>query len=486
MKGQAIRNGLWNASANVVGAVSGILSSVLIVRSLSPELYGMFSYYLWLAGIISTLGALTFPVALTKIGSELRGRGQETEAQALSRWVIIVLVGINLIGSIGVLIWAFNRPFEQQIYLLLIAAYLVPNAVAAAIRSSLWGSERYRPVSVIQTATSLIQLGLIVSVALLNWSVLGFVAASLCANVIQSVGLALALKWPFRRQHSAGSRFPSPETLRRYFAFFAPATLCSIFTMIVWERSEVFFLERWSTLDQVGYYNLAYTAFLMFLGLGGALMYGFYPSISADYGAGAWDGIRKKVHQGVILSALYAVPLSFGGWVTLTSLVGLLYGDKMLPAGPVIQILFIGLLPGVMASLLGSMVGAVGGIWLSVRLGAAMSVVNIALNLLLVPRFGAIGGALANTGSQTVYVALLVITAGRMYRLDLPWRFVGGITAIGALTTLLLPELLKTWWPGIWGLLAAIGLAGGMYLTAVWSLGYLGGKPERGGAEGRM
>jgi O-antigen/teichoic acid export membrane protein len=470
----AIRNGLWNAFAQVIGALTGIAGSVLIVRGLSPEAYGAFSYYVWLAGLISTLGTLAFPSTLTKITSELHGGREHSEARALSRTVALVLFGLNLALSGGILAWAFQTPISTRTYLLIVAAFLVPNALGAIFRSTLWGREHYSGVSVTETVSALLQFALVVVATLAQWGAPGYVAVVLVGSIVRAIGLALTLRRPSGATNPPrAARLPGRSTLRRYLVFCAPATLALLFYIVIWERSEVFFLERLSTLKQVGFYNLAYTTYAMFLGLGWALVNGFYPSISRDYGAGEWSRIREKVRQGVILATVFAVPLSLGGWVTLEALIALLYGQHMQDAAPVARILFIGLLPGVVASVLGFTMSAVGNAWLTVRLGVVLAALNIALDLLLIPHFGALGGAIANTGAQVMYTVLLLFVVRRRYRIELPWRILAGIVGLGVLTTLLLPSIIQRWSPGIWGLISAIVVGGACYILGIWSLGYL-------------
>ncbi len=467
----AIRNGLWNAGANLAGALSGAIGSILIVRGLSAEAYGEFSYYIWLAGLVSTVGTWAAPLALTKITSELRGRHEHTEARALIRGVLLALLSINVLLSGGVIIWASSASALQRIYLLLVAAYLLPNALSAAFRSALWGREHYREVSITEIFATLLQLALIGAASMASWGAPGFVAAVLSASIIRATGMAWTLR-PVGAS-AVAARLPSRATLRRYLAFFVPATLSLVFTIIIWERSEVFFLAQFSGLSQIGFYNLAYTSYAMFLTLGWALVNGFHPAISRDYGAGDWQRIREQARQGMILAGLYAVPLCFGSWAALEGLFKLLYGDKMAPVVPVAQVLFVGLLPGVVAAVLGFTINAVGNAWLAVRFGIGMAVLNIGLDLVLIPRLGALGGAIANSGAQLVYSLFLVVAARRLYQIEPPWRTLGSIMVVGLVTTFLLPKLVQLWLPGIAGLAGAIAVSGCAYTLAVWFLGHL-------------
>ncbi len=470
----AIRNGLWNGLANVVGALSGVVGSIVIVRSLSTEAYGAFSYYIWLAGILVTAGTLAFPEAVTKITSELLGEQRHLEARVLSRCVTLGLASVNLVVSLGIFVWAVSTPLPDRTYLLVVAASLVPNVLAACIRSSLWGQQRYRRVTTVSTVASALQLAFVLLVSRSGWGAPGFVGAVLGTTVVQAIGLALALRpADFSIGVPLSLSLPSKAIWRRYFAFFVPSTLGLPITAIVWERSEVFFLAHYRGLEQVGVYNLAYTAFSLALALGWSLINGLYPAMSRDYGAGDWQQIAAKLRHGMILALLYAVPLTFGGWATLDGVMVLMYGEKMLPSALVGRVLLLGLLPGVIAAVAGVLATATGRIWLVFRVGVVMCLLNLGLDVLLIPRYGALGGAIANTTSQIVFAVAFLILVHRAYKIEFGWQKARSIVAIGALTTGLLPILLGMWQQGTWALVGSIAVGGGLYLSATWRSGYL-------------
>lgn len=479
----AIRNGLWNAGATVIGIMTGIVGALLIPKSITPQEYGQFGYYLWLSGILGIFGTLAFPNALTKIKSELIGSGEEgyKQAQALSQGVSLLILGINFLFSIGIFLWAIQTPEPDRTFLIIVALFIVPKAMAAIMRSSLMGSQRYKPVSFVTTLGSTIQLAIIVGVFFGKWGAPGYVFAMLFASGTQVIGLFIALKdelllfWKesgpfFQRITNAISK----DTLHKYGKFLIPSALVVICTQIVWERSEIFFL-KWFHADetQIGYYNLAYTiTYTLFL-LAGSLLSAFLPAFSHDQGSKNQQARQEKLYMGVILAALYATPISFGGLATIAPLIRILF-EAYQPAIPVAQVLFIGFLPAIIGIVPGIMLQGTSqqSIWRLVVLGVIMSIVNISLDILLIPTLSSFGGAIANTCSQIVFVILVIVVVHRVFAITLPWRTIGSITGIGAITTWLIPTLILRWQPGTWGLVGAIALGGCLYLMTVWVMGY--------------
>ncbi|MGE3267927.1 MAG: oligosaccharide flippase family protein [Chloroflexota bacterium] len=469
----AVRNGLWSSLASLAGAIAGLIGSVVIVRGLTPEEYGAFSYYLWLASILATLGTLALPNALTKIRSELRGERQDSQAGQLSGLVVLTLFALNAVIAIGLAVWASTAGEPDQAYLLVLAVAAIPVALTSALRSHLWADQRYRPVSIVTILGTVIHLILVGMAWWQGWHVTGYLVAALALNAVQCLGLLAVIAFPQPKVLVSRLGVPSSPILWRYIAFAAPAAFVQFTDQLIWQRSGVFFLERDSTLEQVGFYSLAFTGFSLLLMLGWALVQGFYPAISHDFGAGDWPGIRRRLKQAAILASLYAAPVSFGGVAMLPYLLPLVYGEKVAPSIPVAQMLFVGLFPGVLTAVFGLTISAVGGIWLHVRLGIVSATVSVVANLILVPRLGAVGSAIANTLAQLTTAVLLVTFAHLKYRLSLPWRDVGIVLAVGVVSTYVVPIAIHELLPGVWGILLSVVAAAAAYIGLAWLLGYL-------------
>jgi O-antigen/teichoic acid export membrane protein len=474
MKSLAVRNGLWNAVANVIGVISGMASSILIVRSMSPDEYGSFSYYIWLAGLMGTLGTLAFPNAVTKISSELHGQDQRRDAAILSRFVHFMLFFINLTLSVIILLWANNIQDSQKIYFYILAGVILPNSIVFVARSTLWGEQKYKAVSIITFVALVLQFALVCFVYAANLGLPGFVFSILSSNIFQAIGF-IAVSLVNRSKHfsRAFEIVPSRAIMRRYFSFALPYTLVLIFETVIWQRSELFFLEKFSSKEQIGFYSLAYTLYGMCLALGWSLINGFYPAISYDYGAKAWSGIREKIRQAALIVTLFAVPLTLGAWVTLQPVIAFVYGEKMLSVVPVAQVLFAGLIAGVIAAVLGLMINAVGDLRVNIMMGVVLSFINIGLDILLIPRLHAIGGAIANTLTQVVYATMLFVIVYRKYKVNLPWFDMTKIALVGVFTTFILPFVIRVWVDTLPGLIIAVSSAAILYTAIIWRWMYV-------------
>ncbi|MDQ4078979.1 MAG: oligosaccharide flippase family protein [Chloroflexota bacterium] len=236
VKELAVRNGLWNALSTGFAGVTGLLGSVLVVRSLPSSDYGVFSYYLWLASIAVAVATLALPISLTKVTSELIGQGDDGEASALSVSVILGVLALGTLITLGFLIWAFSASSSQRIFLLIIAAVMVPHSVTPVLLSVLWGRQRYKPVAIMLLVASCWQLALIGLAFREGWGSAGFVVAILSGNVVNAAGLCLVLARGRDAIYRSWREFrlPRQSTQRRFVAFLVPATFSQLFTVVVW------------------------------------------------------------------------------------------------------------------------------------------------------------------------------------------------------------------------------------------------------------
>lgn len=470
---RAVRNGLWNGASNLLVALVGIVTSVIVARSLSEAQFGVYSYYAWLSGtLVALLNTQSFGSALTKLAAELRGRGEVGEARALGRGVMLVLVGSSLLLSIAVLIYALGFEPPLRYYFLVVAAAPLPGVLASLLSSVFWSRENYRVTSIANLLGAGLQVVLVLLAYWRGWGVAGYLLLSLVLPLTNCIALLLT---SFSDEPNRGVRrwWPSRPIVRYYLRFSFPLVVMGLLELVLIQRSGVLFLELYSTAAEIGFYSLAYTIFQLLFMTGWALVNSFYPAISHSFGQGDWAAIRHKIQQAGLLSVVYATPLFLGGLVTLPELIALLFGVDKIEAARPAQVLFIGMLPMCLVGLYGLTLGAINRPWAAFPIGIGASLLGVGLSVWLVPQHGAVGAAIANTIAQGTYAGLKYFIVRRLAGVGLPWGVIAQVLLIGFLTAFL-PPLLTLWlFPGALGLLLGIALAAAAYAGAMWKLGYL-------------
>src|SRR5439155_25738725 len=87
----------------------------------------------------------------------------------------------------------------------------------------------------------------------------------------------------------------------------------SVLTFIVWRRSELFFLKRYSTDREIAFYSVAFASVTALTAVSQGLATVISPAIATLFGAGADARIRTAYARGARLLLFFALPLTAVG-----------------------------------------------------------------------------------------------------------------------------------------------------------------------------
>jgi O-antigen/teichoic acid export membrane protein len=108
------------------------------------------------------------------------------------------------------------------------------------------------------------------------------------------------------------------------------------------------------------------------------------------------------------------------------------------------------------------------------KYGTAVAVLNIALDLILIPKFAALGAAAANCTAQVAGVVGGTLYVIHGFRVSFPWKSTVTIYAAGAIALAPAAYLANRAHSGIATLVGSIALAAVIYLALLVAAGQLG------------
>jgi O-antigen/teichoic acid export membrane protein len=280
---------------------------------------------------------------------------------------------------------------------------MIPNSV---LRGLLSGLQLYRSLMLVNLVTSPIWAAACVLVLLKGGGITGVLLATLAVEFL-NLG---AFVWQARRV-VIDWRSPLPEALRlrlrRYNLTLAGLILLEA---IVWQRSELLFLGRFQPSEQVSFYALpfALTERLMEL-IPGALLGVLLPGLTFAQATGDSRRFRAVFGEALRYLILLTVPLCILGILVAPVIVSALYGGGFAPAAIVLQILLVAVVFSVLAQASRSALLGMEAQGRLLKTGVIAAAASIALDLLLIPRWGAIGAAIANATVQAGWALALFL-----------------------------------------------------------------------------
>jgi len=389
------KNSIWNLLLFASQGVTGIVTSILIARYLGPELMGEYSYIIWLVGAIALVISLGLPYTITKFLSELIG-GEHKEyvkiiyAKLLQLQFIIAL-SISII--LMVIFYLKLLPGTRDYYLIAFLS-LIPVCMSAFLTAVFQGLQNFRIISIVGSFISLLQTALVVLFIELDAGLMGLIAIPLIGGLIQTV--ILAKNTNLAIDFTGWLKIPK-EIMDKVARYSLHVYWTILLSMLVWQKSEIFFLKIYSTSEAIAFYSIAFNIVLILVSLASLFAAVIFPVLSNFHGAGYTQGVQNIYAKSIKALVIFYLPLCIFFIVTAKPLIVLMYSSEYSAVYPLLIILLVSALFSALGIIFANVILAVNRSDIQAKYVTLQAAVNIVLDLVLIPQFGATGAALANS-----------------------------------------------------------------------------------------
>ena len=368
------------------GKAAAAVAGIFLLRALGPEAAGRYGAAVGFAGLFQALGDLGLEQALAQAVSREPERANHWWSMALA---LLGWQSLAVSLALGAFLWAGGSgPIPAG---LVVLAFITTRVVAfgTLTGAALRGLDRFGLQGALITATSLMN-----AAALLALLVLGHASPAAALWATLGSGLAGLVAWGVAGRRAGlrwrGAPWAELATFGRQslpFSLMAVATLFylrvdqSLLASMVGPRPLGYYVAAARINDLLLFSLAALYAplFVQFSGIHGRLRAG-------DEAAKRQAG--QSLSRAVRYMAALCLPLGVGGSVLAGPLIHWLYGDAFAPATLALAMLvWVPALAGIHGGLL-STIAATGGIKTMVRFTGLNLLLNVALNVALIPRWG--------------------------------------------------------------------------------------------------
>lgn len=441
-------------AGNAAATVTAMLSSMVLARYLGVADYGRYSLVFLYATLFQGFASFGLDDILTRELS--RGRraverllgNAVTLRLALSGLAVLMATALAHLGERDPSVaWAT----VLAVLPLLLSAWYVPLWSLLAARME------YPLREAIVVGSRVAELVLVVACAAVG---AGFLTLVGVTAVAQTVPLALTF-WSLRDRVQLRLRWDR-ETARDLLGQAAPLGLASV-VALVYGRVDGVLLARLAGYEAVGLYSAAYKFVNLSLTLPYVVNAAVFPVLArVDEDRPTVQVVFQRAFDYLTLAAL---PIGIGGIVLGSSLVALVYGPGFEGAAAPLRVLLwaAGLMFAARTCRQLLIAGGQQTAHLGLLVGGA--VLNVALNLWWIPRWGIVGAAWATLCAEAAVLAASYWVVRRKLGLGLQWGFAGravvAATAMGVVT--LAAATLGPW--------LSLAAGGGAYLAVTAALG---------------
>jgi O-antigen/teichoic acid export membrane protein len=464
------RNSIWMTLDALVGLPVALALSILVARSIGPDVLGVYNFAIWVlsAGMTVVTTGVTF--GMQQFAAERLGQGDVAAATAVLRRGLQWQLGlVAAILAAGVAITLGFSPPEFRIALLIAVASTAPAVLVSVPAAGLGAAQAYAQNVLPSIVAALVNLLVSVAALAAGWGLVGLTSALLLSRVVDVTMRVVfwrrvwrGLKSESRGRDAAVAPAVDVDRMRRY-AWRSSVLL--LIDMIVWDRSEFFVLTRFSSLREVAFYSLSFNVVQQALILPRMFAQGFSANLLVERGRDPESAVRLS-RDAMRYVFLLAAPLTLGLAAIDRAIMPMLYGPKYTEAIPVISIV------AGLAVMRGALVPVQDLLRMTeqqpflIRFSAVMAVVSIALDLWLIPSGGAVGAAWANGIAQALAMAGLTTFASRRLGLSVPLGDMGR-TLLACLPMVVVVRALAEWLHHGPAVLLGVPLGAVIYMSAL-------------------
>jgi O-antigen/teichoic acid export membrane protein len=446
----------WSVAARAGRFLLGFVSSVVVVRGLGSHDYGVLSAVRSVLMFVVLIAGFGTGQSILRFLPALRVSRARDSARALVRRVAVVHVAawILLLG-LSLLFRAFlesilKTPGVGEFCAIGIGLSLfeVLFALFGNVLNACYDTAR---LSVASLASHVVYIAVVVPMLHGGHGVVGVLVAAAAGNAV-----ACIMVWPRLRAAFDWSDATPAGTVSggRFWRYSIPFAAIGILNLIVWRQSETLMLAHFRSPEETGYFDLAYRlpqTILEFVPgtVWPLVMAGMSEAYARDRArlAGA---VERYYHM---LFAL-VTPLCVLGALLAGRAVPVLFGAPMQPAALPTQLFFVIFTVSFLSTPLSMALYVLEKTSLNLLIYVVLAVINVGLDLVLIPRFG-VPGAMVPVALAIIAQPVLYFIAVRrlMPDIKIPFRYIVRCVAACVPCVVVIPILF--WIHGLAGFIAA-------------------------------
>lgn len=404
-------SGAFRAARNLLyagtGAASAVLLLVLLViagRVLGDEAFGRFSFALALATVLEVLMDFGLKEVVTR--NVARDRSAAPRLVAHTYGVKLLLSGVGF-ALVLVIAFLLRREAEVRLACALLGLSAILRSYLLTVRHLLNGLERFGLDSLVLVSDRVLLLTLGVAALWAGWGVIGLSAAFVVGRLL---AFAFAHRLARRQIGPIGVATDRAEW-KRLLGAAAPFGLF-IAVLNLYSYVDTLMLGVMRTDQETGLYSAAHRVYEGVVSFASILGTITGPRLAREFiqdrQRHAWLA-RAAVTAALVAAVPLGVLVAFGARPIIVQL----FGEAFAAAAAPLRVLVAGLLFVFPLQVMHAVAISVNEERLLVRAATAGCVLNIVLNVALIPPFGMLGSASATVFSEGVSLAFVALGVRR-------------------------------------------------------------------------
>lgn len=390
-------------AGKTVSVVSGAILTILLARLLNPGDYGLLFLALSVLGTIQLFSKLGIAKSASRYVAEYKetDRGQVPHILRFS-----FLLNVATIAIICILL-LITGPFisgilgEQDLSILLLyGIYIVVFGTAMAYaRHILQGFEYIQGAAVLLMVDRVTRLIIVLGLVLFGYGAIGAIIGYAVAHMVAS---AIGLFYIYWEIYSKIQPVEIESGIRRRIAEYTiPLTATNAASIL--EKADTILVGFFLGPISVAYYTIGKQVITFLETPMSALGFTISPTYGAQISKGNTETAAKIYEDALIHGLLLYIPATAGLLLVAGPIVELIFGSQYLGGVQVLQVLTVYAVLKSITEITGRGLDYLGRARERAIAKGATSILNIVLNIILIPWIGVVGAAISTVGAYSIY-----------------------------------------------------------------------------------
>jgi O-antigen/teichoic acid export membrane protein len=385
--------------AQLITYVIGFFITMYTARYLGTEGFGILS----LALSITAITGIFADLGLGSLMIREIARDKSLTSKFFSNTLLIkFFLSFLTIGITIAIVHIFKYPEPVTIVIYIITLSTLINAFNGVLVSIFQAYENMGYVSVGTILNSVIMLAGTFIGIYYKFDILFFATIYVIANILTLAVSLFIYAWKL-----------SLPKIEIDFSFWKPNLkealpfgIAGIFVIIYYQIDSIM-LSVLSGTEAVGLYNAAYRLIYLFLSLYNVYTIAIFPVMSSFFKTSK-ESLSFAFERSFKYLLIISLPLTIGTILVAKKIILLVYGANYLPSVLALQVLVWTIIFMFLNGLAGNLLGAANRQPVVTKITGVGAVINILLNLILIPEFGFVGAAAATVVTEFCMLPLIM------------------------------------------------------------------------------
>ena len=412
---------LWVGFSQIIILLFAFLSLPILTKIYGPVIYGLWAQILVTVGLLIPILNFQLLSATVRYIHEDMKSGVFSQSFSNMFWIIALTVSITII--IGILFRTqlsliLFKTDIYAIYIILAFIWAGTGALLSLLLSYWRANGRITKLSIINIAISTFKFMPLILLALLHYELWYIILTQIVVETFFIIVLFSSVIMKI------GFKLPNNANLKKYLSFSVPQ-IPSAALLWIMDSSDRYFITSFLGLAQTGIYSASYGI--------GSLIYLFYfpisfvvfPMITHLWEKGSISDVKKYLEYSTKIFLFLAIPGSAGLYVLSKPLLEIISTSEFAVGGGILTFLIAlsTIFLGIYQINLYIIYLIEKTKFMPIIVGLS-ALVNIIINILLIPKIGIIGAAISTVLSYALLSLIVLIWANKSVGYNFDYVFI--------------------------------------------------------------